>query len=98
MIEAVVLTQHVVGSDVTGRSPGGGMGRRKGLKIPWEEIPVWVRIPPRACVCKDLHEGHAVPSDALNPDCPPVVPLDAPAVWAASLATPARRSASFTMS
>src|SRR5439155_10687588 len=31
------------------RRPGGEIGRRMGLKIPWGAIPVQVRILPRAC-------------------------------------------------
>ena len=30
------------------RRPGGGTGRRAGLKIPWDVSPLWVRLPPRA--------------------------------------------------
>ncbi len=34
--------------DVSAACPGGEIGRRKGLKIPWEATPVQVRVLPRA--------------------------------------------------
>ncbi len=37
--------------------PGGEMGRRKGLKIPWRGSAVWVRIPPRALLNCWLRNG-----------------------------------------
>src|SRR5215469_11483093 len=38
------------GSSLESTSPGGEIGRRKGLKILWEATPVWVQVPPRAPV------------------------------------------------
>ena len=47
--------------------PGGGIGRRKGLKIPWGAIPVQVRVLSRAFKDNDLRESDARASRRVYP-------------------------------